>query len=247
MAEPTETTQESNVLKINHKGNAHEFDLSNADDVKRLTDLAAKGFETDKLFQERASFKGKAEQFDQIEGYLKSAQSDDEAFDSVVSWLEESTGRKLTRKEKQQVEDFDFDETDSVKLKKELDDLRRTIEKDKKLTAAQKLEAELDKVVGNKDKFPFADKDEMISRATELGITNWNLVYKDLYHDKTVEAEIKKEQEKTKKLLEKRKMAVSESGGLGGLTATKPKAKNLREAGNIGLQRLVESGKSLIK
>lgn len=250
MANPNESGTTESILNVTVDGEEKKFDLSKSEDREKLQKLASKGFQTDRLYTERASlnnklkeYEGKVKEYDNFNETFEAAKSDDAVFSKLVSYLEGQLGKKLTASQKESIQDdLDYDRDDQLtKLYNKIESLEKNLEAEKSTRTSNAILDKLEKIVSNKEKYPFASREELISEAKKKNSTDWDMLYRNLYFDKILTEKVKAKDEQIQALNEKRSRATSVKSGFGQIKAKEKPPKNYREAVQRGLERLSQA------
>lgn len=250
MADQNDTGTAESILNVTVDGEEKSFDLSKPEDREKLQKLASKGFQTDRLYTERASlnnklkeYESKVKEYDSFNETFEAAKSDDVVFNKLVSYLEGQLGKKLTASQKESIQDdLDYDRDDQLtKLYNKIESLEKDLKTEKTTRASNAILANLDKIVSKPEKYPFANREELIAEAKKRNSTDWEMLYRNLYFDKILAEKVKAKDEQIKSLNEKRSRATSVKGGFGQIKAKETPPKNYREAVQRGLERLSQA------
>lgn len=242
-----------NVLTLKNRNQTKEYDLSDPEQVSKLRNLAQQGW---RAGEKNDALAKKAQDADRWNSMLENAKTDEGAFNQVVGFIEQYTGKRLTPAQKQEVQDdldspFD-NELKSLKdeimdnIKNEFNKRDEKVKEDQLLTQKQQLEQQLLDMENDKKKYPHFDYDEIVEYANETGILDFNMLYNNLYLDKIIQDVKNSKKTDSESLQNKRERGFVEAGQ----DAIPPKkerkrSRNLEEAFESRINDLTSNGKSL--
>lgn len=242
-----------NVITLKNRNQTKEYDLSDPEQVSKLRNLAQQGW---RAGEKNDALAKKAQDADRWNSMLENAKTDEGAFNQVVGFIEQYTGKRLTPAQKQEVQDdldspFD-NELKSLKdeimdnIKNEFNKRDEKVKEDQLLTQKQQLEQQLLDMENDKKKYPHFDYDEIVEYANETGILDFNMLYNNLYLDKIIQDVKNSKKTDSESLQNKRERGFVEAGQ----DAIPPKkerkrSRNLEEAFESRINDLTSNGKSL--
>ncbi len=253
-ASETNEQETANVLTLKNRGQIKEFNLTDKEELQKLQTLAQQGWRAGEKNEE---LERKAQDADKWNTLLDQAkQGDDSAFNKVVGFVEQYTGRHLTREQKEQVQeelDNPFD-NEFKQLREEITGLKTELksrdEKAREQALNNRREELENKLLGmESDKnFPHFDYDEMVDEMNRTGNLDPVAVYRNLYFDKIMADASKNAKLQTEDIQKKREKGFVESGDSVGTPEKKVgRSRNLEEAFEKRISELEGSGKSIFK
>jgi hypothetical protein len=225
------TPDKSNVPLVTYKYGDQEvsLNLSDPEQLKTASDLLAKGRNMEKIAEERNKLREDNERLqemvDKWNDTLEAAKDDDEALGELQEKIEGYIGRPMTKTEKSdlRVQLDDTDDSDPVtRMNKRLESFIAEQEKKEKLREkatkeeelrkdAQEMVANLDRMAKDTEHYPNFDKDAVYKKARDAGTTDFEMVYYYLNRENMIKAEREKIEKEYKDLIDKRKLAHTES------------------------------------
>jgi hypothetical protein len=197
MSEPAETNNpdgaatgnpEGAVLKFKVDGEEKEFDLSNPEHKQELVRLAQYGGGFKQQMQELGATRNEAKQYrEAVETWNKLIVDARAGDKEALAKINESLGFELKK------EEIDADPAlqEIKSLKQQIADIQKGISTNAEAKQIQEIKADLADMEANKKKYPFFNAEQVLQKATELGIRDFDVAYKALYHDKHLELAIK--------------------------------------------------------
>lgn len=240
------------TVVVKYKGDEQTLSLKKPEDITKLTQWAQKGHAYDQLTPEYKKAKILAQQAEAWNSLIADAKTNDESFHKLVSFVEDSTGRKLTAKEKKDLlEDADPAMQEITQLKRELAALKNQGKEKELQQQTQQIIARMQDMAAKPDKYPGFDLEEVYEKMVEFGISDPEIVYHHIKKDHIVKSQLESEIAKVKaeyeKMLNKRKAAFTETDNSpAGLAPKEPlKARNWDEMSNKIMEKLNQQGMSL--
>ena len=240
--------QGANVLTAKYKGEEKTFDLTNPADVEKAKNLIEKGWMADKRLSELNEYKEKAILADQWNAKLAQAKENPQVREQLITELETYLGTPLTQKQKEDVDDMLLDpESNAIKeLKAQIESLQNSFKEQQRQQQVRSIEERLDAMAADKKNYPFFDKDEVLQEALKAGSDDFDMVYKNLYFDKIMQARLEEEKKRLEELAAKRSGAYTEHGGsVSAPPQAKPQGKSLEKLAEQALADLQAKGRSL--
>lgn len=210
---PVEVPEE---LVVKYKGEEHKVSLKSAEDITKLKQWAEKGYAYDQLTPKLKQAEAKAQQADAWNQLIADAKGNDESFNKLVSFIQETTGRKLTSAQKEELlDDIDPAMKEINALKSELAAIKNQSKEEKMREETQRIVARMQQMAEQPDKYPGFDLNEVYEAMVEKGISDPEIVYnhlkKDVILKTNLERELAKKQKEYEELLNKRRQAFTES------------------------------------
>lgn len=248
--QPVEVPKE---LAIKYKGEEHKVSLDNPEDINKLKQWAEKGYAYDQLTPKYKAAEAKAQQADAWNQLIADAKGNDESFNKLVTFIQDTTGRKLTMAQKEELlEDIDPAMKEINALKSELAAIKNQSKEAQMQEETKRIVARMQEMANQTEKYPGFDLNEVYEAMVEKGISDPEMVYNHLKKDTIIKATLDRELAKAKKeyeeLLNKRKQAFTETtdspAGLTPKTAIREKSYDL--LAEKLLEKYGQEGKSFV-
>lgn len=198
----TETTDQDRAVTLTyvHNGEEKTIDLSDPVQVEKASKQLSKGAQFDISQKELGDLRKKQNDLDKL---VEASKHDEEAWLAFKGMIEGLTGRKFENA--QQVEDHFEDKPNKaiVALEKKLESLQNQLTQRDIFSELDALETEF--------KDEGFDREAVIAKAKETGVTDFRLIWSAISKDAAVERARQEMQSKTKNNREKRRLAATET------------------------------------